>query len=160
MLRGSRDPHILPIWLQRHALAFGLFDLPKREYRQETLFLDLDTLRKWLEEQAAWVREAFCEGDLLFELHHALVLDQLAYVGGWDARCRDRLEQLISQPDGIDQLALLLFGGNFMTDRKQVALLIDPERFTARARERLHELEPQEANGSLGLALQRSLGEI
>lgn len=159
MLRDSRDPHILPIWLQRHALAFGLFDLPKQEYRKETIFLDPDTLQTWLEEQAAWVREAFCEGDLLFELHHALVLDQLAYIGGWDARCRDRLEQLISQPDGIDQLALLLFGGNFMTDSKQVALLIDPERFAARASKRLLELEAEGADVSVVSALRRSLGE-
>ncbi len=72
--------------------------------------------------------------------------------------CRDRLERLIAQPEGIDQLALLLFGGHFTTNSKDLASLIDPERFAARVSERLEDLGTEGVDPSLLAALKRSLG--
>jgi hypothetical protein len=159
-LRDRRDLHILPFWLQRHALAFGLFGLERRHQLEEAAFLDPTSVEAWMQERAVWVRNAFCEGELFFEIRSPLVLLQLALVGIWDEACRHRLEQLIALPEGIDQLAFLLFGGNTATDSQTVASLIDLQRFTERIEQRLSELRTLGADPSLLAALERSLDGI
>jgi hypothetical protein len=110
-LRDAREAHLLPIWLNWHRFAFGLFGTPRRPDYATGAFLGSDTAEAWIRAQADWVRAAFCSGDLFFELYHPLVLHQLAIVGRWDEACRQRLEELLRTADGVDQFALLFFGG-------------------------------------------------
>lgn len=153
-LLEKRDPHLLPRWLQAHVLAYGLFGMPMREDLRSFTFLDQATLRAWMVEQAAWVRNAFIQGNLLFELHHPHVLHQLADTGEWDETCRRRMKDLLSTPAGVEQLSLLLFGGNVTTEKKDVAKLVEPAWLARQARQRLAEVSG-DADPTLSAALEK-----
>ena len=157
-LRQERDLHLLPIWLNRHAFAYGLFGREKRDQRLSRIFLDADVVEAWLREQAEWVKQAFLAEDLLFELHHSLALSQVHLVGAWDDHCRARLEALARTPNGIDQLALVLFGGRWATDPQHIAQLMDLGLFRRRVDERLTEIAAPPADPLLIAALKRAVG--
>ncbi len=158
VLLEGRDPHILPMWLQSHALAYGMFGLPKRSRRGETAFLEAEELDTAMQRQADWVHPAFCDGTLFYELYNLLALHQLVDAGRWDAACSTRMQTLLAQPDGADQLALLGFGGHFMTERPFILRLVDESTFLKRMKERLTEVEGSGGDASLIAALRKSLG--
>jgi hypothetical protein len=99
-------------------------------------FLGSDTAEAWIRAQADWVHAALCSGDLFFEPYHPLVLHQLAIVGSWDEACRQRLEELLRTADGVDQFALLFFGGYHSADWPDLERLGSVALIAERASER------------------------
>jgi hypothetical protein len=93
-LGAAKDPHILPFWLQRHIRSLGFFGKEPQESPASTIFLNSDQLATALDLQAYWVAEKFCTGDLLFELHHPLVLHQLFDTGRWDMTCPPKVPSI------------------------------------------------------------------
>jgi hypothetical protein len=157
-LGALRDPHILPFWFQWHALGFGLYGLPTREDRASLTFLNQAELGDALKKQADWVVREFCDGDLLFELHHGLVLHQLLYADRWDERCRQKMEFLLMQQDGLDQFALLFFGGHFLTEQSVLRRFIDFELYSSLASERISNIEHNGGDPTLFSSLKKSIG--
>ena len=159
-LGALRDPHILPFWLQWHALGFGLYGLPTQEDRPSSMFLNQAELADALRRQAEWVVNEFCEGDLFFELYHGLVLHQLLYADRWDERCNQRMKSLLTQQDGLDQFALLFFGGHFLTERPVLCKFIDFESYSNLASARIEEIENNEGDPTLVFSLKKSIGRV
>jgi len=159
-LDAARDPHILPLWLQWHILSFGLYGHAPQENRAHRVFLTQDGLSAALESQADWVSRAFCEDDLLFRLYHPLVLNQLFAKGRWDRRCSEKIQLLISEPEGLDRVALLFFGSGYYTEPDTFRRFIDFGLYSQRVNERMSEIEGDEGYAPISTALRKSLGQL
>ncbi|MCA3271996.1 MAG: AAA family ATPase [Roseomonas sp.] len=156
----AMDPHILPLWLQRHILRFGLFGKKPQESLAGTTFLNSDQLAAALAFQADWVAYKFCKGDLLFELHHPLVLHQLFDAGRWDANCNAAMQFFLEDRDGLDGVASLFFGGGYSTEPASFRRFVDFGSYSKRVHQRMSEIEGNESYAPLRAAFRKSLGEL
>ena len=134
-LGAARDPHILPFWLQRHILSFGLFGNKPQESLSGTTFLNPDQLATALAVQADWVADKFCKGDLLFELHHPMVLHQLFDVGRWDTNCNAARQFFLEDRAGLDGVASLFFGGGYFTEPASFRRFVHFESYSKRVQQ-------------------------
>ncbi|WP_291298882.1 P-loop NTPase fold protein [Elioraea sp.] len=154
----KRDPHIAPFWLQSHSLGSGLFGQPARDDLVVTQVISGEETLELLRQQASWAPSAFKNSELFLELHNGVILHQLVEIGAWDQACRDRLQQLVETPTGIDQFGLVFFGGGYITGRESLKPLLDVERLTERVKERLAELRaPDDARVPVQAALTKFL---
>ena len=159
-LGAAKDPHILPFWLQRHILSLGLFGKEPQESPASTIFLNSDQLATALALQADWVAEKFCTGDLLFELHHPLVLHQLFDTGRWDARCSDTMLHFVEQRDGLDRVASLFFGEGYFTEPASFLRFVNFDLYSKYVYQRMSEIEGKENYAPLRAALRKSIGAV
>lgn len=159
-LSAARDPHILPFWLQTHILSFGLFGKKPEESPSGTTFLNSDQLATALALQADWVADKFCKGNLLFELHHPLVLHQLFDAGRWDTNCNAAMQSFLEDRDGLDGVAALFFGGGYSTEPASFRRFVHFESYSQRVRQRMSEIEGIESFAPLHAAFRKSLGKI
>jgi hypothetical protein len=159
-LGAAKDPHILPFWLQRHILSLGLFGKEPQESPASTIFLNSDQLATALALQADWVAEKFCTGDLLFELHHPLVLHQLFDKGRWDAKCSNTMLYFVEQRDGLDRVASLFFGEGYFTEPASFRRFVNFELYSKYVHQRMSEIEGNESYAPLRAAFRKSLGEL
>lgn len=159
-LSAAQDPHILPFWLQRHILNFGLYGHEAQQNRANLSFLKPEDLDAVLENQADWVAREFCNGDLLFNLYHPLVLFQLSDKGRWNTNCSARMQFFVSDREGLDRVASLFFGGSYFTEQTSFRRFVDFEFYSKRVQERISEIEGIESYAPLRATLRKSLGEF
>lgn len=124
VLIESGDAHIAPVWLQTHIVAYGMYGEQESDLQLTRCFLDEGTVTLLVEHQSTWVGEAFLTGDLFHELHHGLALHQVSLAGRWTDAHHARMRELAADADGIDQFAMVFFGGNVRTQRSDIARLI------------------------------------
>lgn len=147
------EAELTAFWLRHHIFAYGLF---KRDKRPDIgVFLDeQETEKRSLALAEHWLND-HKSGKLIpcrWSLQPVYTLIDMEL---WDRQCRDIVDGAIVDDRAVDGLSLMLFGGNFGSDKDTIDKICSYSTYIDRARERLlaTDLDP-----AVQLALNKALG--
>lgn len=149
------DVEITPFVLRAHIHLFGLFGWKKRDV--EKPFLTEDVTIALLKSQSATYRDQHLTGNWIASLWNLSPVYNMIDVGAWDSECRARLDVLLGEPSALDGFTLLMYGGGFTTEAKDLGKLLNPELYMERVRNRLRS---SSIDPTVKAAMRKAIGEL
>lgn len=149
------DSSLAPFVLRRHIHAHGLFGW-RKQGDDKSPFLTISETENLIRSQAATFRDKHLTEDWLATLWVLSSVYNMVDAGMWDEKCRKRLDELLEKPEALDGFSLLLYGGAFIRDQKDLEKIMDKELYLRRVRERL---TSNNIDASVRTAFQKALGE-
>lgn len=121
--------------LRVHVHLHGLFGWKKRE--NETPFLTEEVTKSLVKSQSSTFRDKHLTSNWVASLLHLSPIYNMIDVGLWDEECRNRLDTILSRPEALDGFTLLLYGGGYSTDSKDLKKVLNSSSYLERVNRRL-----------------------
>lgn len=141
--------------IRHHIHLFGLFGNTGSSAR--FFLLEKEVIEDFAVIRSKQYRNEHLNGDLISTLWTLMPVYTMIDIGIWDDACRTRLQSLAEQEGRIGSLSLLLFGGNYTTERQTIEKLVGVNWYLERARHFLDEVNPDQVHPSVLTAVKKAL---
>jgi hypothetical protein len=136
-LLSRGDVELTSSLMRSHIFHHGLFG--QRQSDRDSIFLDASEAEALATATCAKYRNQHLSGRFLWGLWEWNSVYTMLDTGAWDEDCRARLKYFLVEPEAVDALTLMLFGGAFFTGRDTLSKMIDLDYYLARVDQRLSE---------------------
>lgn len=154
-LRDDGESELTAHWLRTHIHLFGLFGQRKQGNKEG--FLDAKQTEVLAREMAISWRAEHLSGELIpcrWDLQPVYTMIDTQV---WDEKCRQALEDVLSDDRAFDGFSLMLYGSHFSTDSSTVEKMCSYERYIKRVKSRLASATASELHETVRTALQKAI---
>jgi len=156
-LRSNEDV-LTSIWIRSHIFRHHLFG--KTEQSTKVTFLTADQTKALAIDFSKEMRTKQLAGKLIPCRYDLQPVYTMIDTGDWDTPCQNVLESDIEDGAALDGLTLMLYGGNYSTDRSTIRQMLSVDKYLSLVKQRIASPAFSTLHESVQVSLKKALDPL
>lgn len=150
----SKDDVLTALWIRSHIFRHSLFG--QKNQGDKPLFLTAEQTRALAIDFSQEMRTKQLSANFIPCRYDLQPVYTMVDTGQWDDKCKDVLKADLANGPALDGFALMLYGGNYSTDRTTVEKIIPYDFYLEKVKERIASADFPKLHESVQVALKKS----